>query len=579
MFGFQNTAYTLCSIRSTISAWVFAALPTAFVGIALSSSLLGQQFLSQGELERSRTQVSGFSQSPIEQVSPGPNHDEFLEKVEFSDTPLEQVLRLFSAESGLQVVASEAAKKLRVTVSIRKMTASMALKELTRQSNTFFKRDRTTGVYTIYAQGERDPNSWDPQSLRQFEQELNEAFPDSIVRLSTVGKQLLVRGQAHDVVEASRIIQLIDAEAKSKKINSKEETTRTTTEINQGGGPLGGLSFLQTTEPELTVVDMLTVTGEQQVSLRVTVAEVDRNAARQIGLNFGVKDGASVFQSLLGTTNNAAVGSAAVTGGNCPVSLDSGQIQLAINALRSMSLAKTLAEPTLTALNGQKASFQAGGQFPVPIVSGQTLGGLQGVTFVPFGVTLEFTPYITDRDRIRLNVLAEVSNRTGSVTNIGGSGSDGKGGTPVPGLDLRKFQTIVELREGQTLSVAGLISNNQISQADRVPFFGDLPLIGRLAAFDKIATREQELVILVTPELVRPLNPEELPSLPGTDIFEPGDIEFYLGAQMEGTRNEDFRSSARTDLRRQQSFYNPCDVFIVGPHGYTACGPQPGVFQ
>jgi len=341
----------------------------------------------------------------------------------------------------------------------------------------------------------------------------------------------------------------------------------------------GGMSLLQASEPELTVIDMLTVTGEQQVALRVTVAEVDRNAARQIGLNFGVKDGSNVFQSLLATTNTAEVGMASITGGSLPVSLDNGQIQLAITALRTMSLAKTLAEPTLTSLNGQQASFQAGGQFPIPIVSGQTVGGLQGVSFVPFGINLQFTPYITDRDRIRLKVSAEVSSRTTSETNIGGSGSDGKGGTPVPGLDMRKFQTVVELRAGQTLAVAGLISNNQVNQSDRVPFFGDLPVVGRLAAFDRISMREQELVILVTPELVHALSDKERPNLPGTDIFEPSDIEFYLGGHMEGTRNEDFRSPARTDFHKQQSFYNHRDVFIVGPHGYTECGPQPGVFQ
>ncbi len=190
---------------------------------------------------------------------------------------------------------------------------------------------------------------------------------------------------------------------------------------------------------------------------------------------------------------------------------------------------------------------------------------------VPFGVTLQFTPYITDRDRVRLNVSAEVSNRTEGTAAGDSIDLDG---AIVPGLNQRKFQTIVELREGQTLAVAGLISNTHVNQSNRVPFFGDLPVVGRIAAFDRIAASERELVILVTPELVRPLDPHELPSLPGTDIFEPGDIEFYLGAHMEGTRNEDFRSPVRTDLHRQKRFYQHRDVYIVGPHGYTECGPQ-----
>ncbi|MDZ4852539.1 MAG: secretion system protein [Pirellulaceae bacterium] len=539
-----------------------------------TSTTLAQQFPTQESIESSRIFVPQEAilpspNTPVESPSP-PSREILLERVEFSDTPMDQALRLFSKESKLDVVSSDSVKKRLISVSIRNLTATAALKELARQSGTFYKLDRSTGIYTLYDLKERDASAWDSDSLRQFEQELNDAFPDSIVRLSSVGKQLIVRGQAHDVVEASRIIRLIDAEAKSKKIKPDDEQTRTTTEVNKSGGFLGGLSYLQTSEPELTVIDMLTVTGEQQVALRVTVAEVDRNAARQIGLNFGVKNdaGKQVFQSLL-TTGGLA-------GGNLPTMLDNGQIQLAITALRSMSLAKTLAEPTLTSLNGQQASFEAGGQFPIPVVSGQTVGGLQGVSFVPFGINLQFTPYITDRDRIRLKVSAEVSNR--AQGNAAGDSAT-IGGALVPGLDMRKFQTIVELRAGQTLAVAGLISNNQVNQSERVPFFGDLPVVGRLAAFDRISMREQELVILVTPELVHALSDKERPNLPGTDIFEPSDIEFYLGGHMEGTRNENFRSPARTDFHKQQSFYNHRDVFIVGPHGYTECGPQPGVFQ
>lgn len=494
--------------------------------------------------------------------------------MEFQNAPIERVVELFSLESGLNIRVSEAARNNVVTVGIRNLPALDALREFTKQTGTFYKQDSVTGVYTIYLASDRDNNSWDAQSLKEFEREINEEFPDSIVRLSSIGNQLLVRGQAHDVVEASRIIRLIDAEAKTKRgIKGQDEPSRTTTEVTQRGGMFGAMQYLQRSEPELTVIDMLTVTGNQQVSLRVTVAEVDRSAARSIGLNFGIQDGPNatkkVFESLVGAQSLG-------TTGNLPVMLDNGQIQLAINALRSMSLAKTLAEPTLTSLNGQQASFHAGGQFPIPIVTGQTNTGLQGVSFVPFGINLQFTPYITDRDRIRLNVSAEVSSRTqgqapGSQATIGGA--------VIPGLDMRKFQTIVELRQGQTLAVAGLISNNQNTQADRVPFFGDLPVIGRLAAFDRVTAREQELVILVTPELVQPLSAEERPNLPGSDVFEPGDVEFYLGGYLEGNRNEDFRSPSRTDLHRQKSFYHARDQFITGPHGYTECGPMPGAFQ
>lgn len=501
----------------------------------------------------------------IEELSPPKpqtNSEPVIEHFEFRQAPMEEVAQLFSLQSGLQLVLSEAARQKVVSVSISKMPSVEALVELTKQTGTHFKQ-RSKNVYAIFSNDEKDRSLWDTQSLREFENELNQAFPNSNVELSAVGSQLIVRGQAHDVVEASRIIRLIDAEAKTKRITKEDVPTKTVTEVQRESGLLGGMQLLQRTEPELSVIDMLTVLGEQQVALRVTVAEVDRSALRQIGLNFSIKDGGNtVFRSLVGP----------VGAGNLPAMLDNGQVQLAIEALRRLSLAKTLAEPTLTAMNGQEASFDAGGQFPVPVVSGQTLNGLQGVSFVPFGVRLRFTPFITDRDRVRLNVSAEVSNRAEDA-----SAGATIGDTVVPGLDMRKFQTIVELREGQTLAVAGLISSNQVNQADRVPFFGDLPVVGRLAAFDRISAREQELVILVTPELVRPLSADMQPNLPGSDIFEPGDIEFYLGGHLEGTRNEDYRSPSRTDYYRQKRFYQPRDVFISGPHGYSDCGPLPGV--
>jgi pilus assembly protein CpaC len=248
--------------------------------------------------------------------------------------------------------------------------------------------------------------------------------------------------------------------------------------------------------------------------------------------------------------------------------LDNGPVNLAINALRNLTLARTLAEPNLTTLNGQTASFQAGGQFPVPVVTGFTAAGLQGVTFVPFGVQLQFTPYIVDRDRVRLRIAAEVSTRNPDTgTSIGGSN--------VAGLDTRNFRTTVELREGQTLAVAGLIQNNFGANSDRVPFWGDLPLIGNTGGFNRTSAGEQELVILITPELVHPLDPHHGPPLPGSDVIEPSDVEFYLHGRLESRRARDYRSAARTDYRRIIAGDKRCDDrFLIGPlgHSYNCLG-------
>ena len=154
---------------------------------------------------------------------------------------------------------------------------------------------------------------------------------------------------------------------------------------------------------------------------------------------------------------------------------DEGFDAIALEALKTLSYAKSLAEPTLVAMNGQPANFLAGGQFPVPVVTGNTFSGLQGVTYIPYGVSLNFVPYITDRDRIRLTLNASVSTRDlTSATNIGGAN--------VLGLNTRNVNTTVELRQGETLAVAGLIESNLGADSSRLPFIGDWPLIGVHAA-------------------------------------------------------------------------------------------------
>ncbi|MFN5956797.1 MAG: type II and III secretion system protein family protein, partial [Planctomyces sp.] len=235
----------------------------------------------------------------------------------------------------------------------------------------------------------------------------------------------------------------------------------------------------------------------------------------------------------------------------------------AIQALRGLSYARSLAEPNLVAMNGQTASFQAGGEFPVPVVTGATNTGLQGVEFVPFGVQLRFTPFISDGNRIRLNVAAEVSTRN---TSTGAT----VGGSSVSGRDTRNFSTVVELRSGQTMAVAGLIQTTVGGGSDKVPGAGDLPVVGWLFGSQRTSSNEQELVILVTPELVSPLDAAELPAhLPGSDVFEPDDMEFYVLNRLESRHKEDARMSVRTDWDRLIRTRSIERKYIIGPTGHS----------
>jgi pilus assembly protein CpaC len=427
---------------------------------------------------------------------------------------------------------------------------------------------------------------------KALEKEINCAFPDSVVHLRLVGDKLVVSGQARDIVEATQILRIVRANSPGEDPRSRGREGRGAmdaskipvgpTGVTRPGDPgaaegIPGLEdFMVAGGPN--VVNLLRVPGQHQVMLKVTVAEVNRTAARSIGVNFSVTNnsGVNVFQNRTGniagntTAGNGAFNAVsnlanATTGiitNNLPVALDNGQISLAINALRNLNYARTLAEPNLVALNGQTANFQAGGQFPVPVVTGYTAAGLQGVNFVPYGVQLSFTPTVTDKDRIRLNVNAVVSTRdVSSGTNVNGSF--------VSGLNSRNFQTTVELREGQTMAVAGLIQNNLGADSSRIPLIGDLPVLSRLTGFDRTSMGEQELVVLITPELVQPMDCKQVPPLPGSDIFEPGDLEFYLLGRLESRRNYDYRSPVMTDVARMRRYHRCEQIYLFGPTGVT----------
>ena len=392
---------------------------------------------------------------------------------------------------------------------------------------------------------------------KQLEKEINHAFPDSRIGLSIVGNKLLVCGLAHDVVQAGQIIRIIAPRAAGQ---GNQQQPKNLTNIVEHGLAQTRITKLPDENPEdsdegtnpfarinLQVINMLRVPGEQQVMLKVVVAEVNRTALRNMGINFSIANGGGlVFANTTGGVLRGGVGD--TPGGNLALRLDGGKVLIAIDALKQRNLARTLAEPTLVALNGQSASFSAGGEFPVPVVTGFTAAGLQGVQFQQFGVQLQFTPTVTDKDRIRLNVNADVSTLNPAL-------SANVGGTNVQGLNSRKFQTVVDLRGGETMAVAGLLKNDYGAESTRVPFLGDIPLLGRLiGGSDKTAAAQQELIVLVTPVLARPLDPHHTRPVPGSDVFEPSDLEFYLHGRLESHRPVEYNSPIRTDLQKMNQY-------------------------
>src|SRR5262249_7415541 len=200
------------------------------------------------------------------------------------------------------------------------------------------------------------------------------------------------------------------------------------------------------------------------------------------------------------------IGSTQQTGSLFPFSYSNGAVDLnaIIDALSTEGLVSVLAEPNLTALSGETASFLAGGEFPVPVAQDANAGSSTiTVEFKKFGVSLAFTPTLLGDRRISLRVAPEVS----ALSN---DGAVRLGDFVIPGLTVRRAETTVELASGQSFAIAGLIQNNQRLDADQVPGLGDCPILGALFKSDKFQRQQSELVILVTPNTVHPVSPPRL---------------------------------------------------------------------
>ena len=295
-----------------------------------------------------------------------------------------------------------------------------------------------------------------------------------------------------------------------------------------------------TPERRPTIVqNHLDVAGEQQVSLRCVVAEVSRAATRELGINGyligeNFKDGFIVNQ--LGGINPINIGAAGgalvtqnvafLTGENgipltqnptLSLGFPRAQLQVFIKAMADNSLLSVLAEPNLTAISGETATFLAGGEFPIPVPQGN-----QQVTieFREFGVRLNFTPIVRGQQRIRLRVAPEVS-------SLDFSTAVQIEGFVVPGLTSRATETTVEVGSGQTIAIAGMLNEEVRGLASRIPGLGDVPVLGALFRSVNYVRGLTELVVLVTPEIVAPLDAHQDVRLPTDGHTDPTDYELY----------------------------------------------------
>ncbi len=292
------------------------------------------------------------------------------------------------------------------------------------------------------------------------------------------------------------------------------------------------------------VVNLLEVGGVQQVMLEVRVSEIQKSLMRQLGINFnGVSANGKQFGvSLLG--NLTSIG-----GLNFPFGATTqdvsppGATNLSssvnavfrfihdgatwtgfIDALQGEGLLTVLANPTLTSLSGQTASFNAGGEFPIPQASGL---GATSITYKKYGVSLSFTPTVMSDGKISMQVSPEVSDL--DYTNAIESN-----GFEIPALTEREVSTVVELADGQSFAIAGLLSNEVTEQINKFPFLGDIPILGALFRSSAFKRNETELVVIVTPHLVKPLDMSKQ-TLPTDKFGEPSDFNFYFLGALSGS--------------------------------------------
>ncbi|HEY6257648.1 MAG TPA: type II and III secretion system protein family protein [Xanthobacteraceae bacterium] len=380
---------------------------------------------------------------------------------------------------------------------------------------------------------------------RNLQEKIESATGTRGIRVSSTNGQVVLSGQASDAVAADRAL----AVAKALSPNG--------------------------------VINAMNISPSQQVLLKVRFLEASRDGGRQLGVNWfgGNAAGTRGFNTgqgglVNGTPTNATPGAltvlqtagtlAGTTSGPFGVALanvinsNGTSIDVLVTALETKGLVRRLAEPNLMALSGDTARFLAGGEFPVPIAATSANGIVTPtIEFKPFGVRLSFTPTVLAKGIINLRIAPEVSELDfANAVTISG--------TTIPSLVTRNALTTVELRDGQSFAIAGLLQANDLRARSQIPWIGSVPVLGTLFSSNNYLKHETDLVIIVTPYLVQPAAPGQRLATPLDDRLPSNDVDFFLMGRMEEQKS------------RSDYVNNAGDV--VGPYGHII-RVQPGPNQ
>jgi pilus assembly protein CpaC len=333
-------------------------------------------------------------------------------------------------------------------------------------------------------------------NLSLIDAQIRALFPKDDIRLSQANGSVVISGSVSSVKVGEQVDQVVQA-AGFKTVNMLQSPVRDMT----------------------------------QVQLQVRVAEVSRNRMRELGTSYAYEskpgvggfigsgggpftmdkiDGGNIFGSVAGSALNVFV-----MGGNTFNFL---------RALQTQGAIRQLAEPNLIAMDGQQASFLAGGEYPVPMIQSGQGGNAVTVVFKEYGVRLNFKPTIIDEDHIRLELEPEVS----TIDFANGVKFDG---FLIPALKTRRAKTGVELRDGQSFALAGLLDNNETHSLSRIPILSDVPILGALFKSKQFQKQETELMFIITAQLVKPMNRDDVPTMRGLDGLKK---ESPLGVEPKG---------------------------------------------
>ena len=387
------------------------------------------------------------------------------------------------------------------------------------QTNIFIFGANGEEIVSLDLEVERDISGLEA-NLRRF-------IPESDIRVEIVSDNIVLSGSVRTPQDSARAVQLATA-----FLQGGEATTRNVTATSESSGD-GAVAIFAEDRQKSSIVNMLTIEGEDQVTLKVTVAEVSRQVLKQLGFNgsIGGSRGSVSF------SNPANLGNAVGLAGTGGIGGTIGKLALNsyFNAMEQAGVMRTLAEPSLTAISGEQAKFYVGGSFRLPAAQEVSFDDATGKPIVTrttdtvdYGIELNFRPVVLSPGRISLKIETNVSEPTYEGSVATGNGSDPR----VPGstyLSIRKREasTTVELPSGGSIVIAGLVQDNVRQAMSGVPGISKVPVLGTLFRSKDFVRNETELVIIATPYLVRPVGRNEI-ARPDDNFNPENDAQMYF---------------------------------------------------